>query len=40
MADLKEFGAWGDAKRAAWSADDINALLVQFISGDAREFEP
>lgn len=34
-----EFGAWDDGERAAWSADDINALLIQFISGDIREAE-
>jgi hypothetical protein len=34
-----EFGAWDDEERAAWNADDINALLIQFISGDIREAE-
>lgn len=31
------FGAWDAEERAAWSADDVNALLIQFISGDLRE---
>lgn len=34
-----EFGAWDAEERATWSADDINALLIQFISGDWRELE-
>jgi hypothetical protein len=33
------FGAWDDKERATWSADDCNALLIQFISGDLRELE-
>ncbi len=36
---FKSFGAWDDDERAAWDADDINALLIQFISGDLRELE-
>lgn len=35
-----EFGAWeDDEERAAWSPAEINALLIQFISGDLREAE-
>jgi hypothetical protein len=35
----KGFGAWDDKERATWIADDCNALLIQFISGDLRELE-
>lgn len=31
------FGAWDDEEIAAMSATDLNALLVQLISGDMRE---
>lgn len=32
-----EFGAWDDDDRAAWSPAEVNALLIQYISGDLRE---
>lgn len=32
-----EFGAWDDDERAAWSPAEVNALLIQYISGDMRE---
>jgi len=31
------FGAWNDEEIAAWSNAELNALLIQFISGDMRE---
>jgi hypothetical protein len=34
-----EFGAWDDEERAAWSASEINGLLIQYISGNIREIE-
>lgn len=36
---VREFGAWGRAEIEAWSLDECNALLIQFISGDLRELE-
>ncbi len=32
-----EFGAWDDSERAAWTAKEVAALLLQFIAGDWRE---
>lgn len=32
-----EFGAWDAKERAGWTPNEINALLVQYISGDIRE---
>lgn len=37
--DLRGFGAWEDEEIAAWSEDELTALLIQFISGDIREME-
>ncbi len=34
---VKGFGAWSEAEIAAWSDVELNALLIQFISGDIRE---
>jgi hypothetical protein len=34
---IKGFGAWEDEEIAAWSLDECNALLIQYISGDLRE---
>ncbi len=31
------FGAWDDAEIAAWSDTELNALCIQFVSGDIRE---
>lgn len=33
----KDFGAWDDAERAAWTARDANALFLQMVAGDTRE---
>lgn len=33
----KATGAWDEAERNAWSADQCNALFIQLISGDIRE---
>lgn len=30
-------GDWDDDECAAWSDDEVNALLIQYISGDLRE---
>jgi len=35
----KEFGAWDVAEIKAWSLEECNALLIQYISGDLRELE-
>lgn len=35
----KDTGAWDAEERAAWSADDCNALFIQMISGDMRVLE-
>lgn len=34
---FKSFGAWDDAEVASWSDVELNALLVQCISGDIRD---
>jgi hypothetical protein len=34
-----EFGAWEEEEIAAWSNAEIEALLIQLISGDIREME-
>lgn len=34
-----EFGAWDDEERAAWTRDEVRALVFQFIAGDIREAE-
>lgn len=34
-----EFGAWDKAERDAWTPTEVNALLVQYISGDLRELQ-
>lgn len=31
------FGAWDEGERTAWSAEDREALLLQFIAGDVRD---
>lgn len=36
-AYIRGFGAWDDEEIAAWSHEELNALLIQFISGDMRE---
>ena len=36
---VKGFGAWSDEEIAAWSDTELNALLMQFISGDIRSGE-
>jgi hypothetical protein len=37
--DVKGFGAWEEDEIAAWSDKELNALFLQFVSGDIREFE-
>jgi hypothetical protein len=34
---VKGYGAWSDDEIAAWSDVEINALFVQWVSGDIRE---
>lgn len=34
---FSEFGAWDSEEIASWSADELNALLLQMIAGDIRE---
>ena len=34
---IKDFGAWDDDEVAAWSDAEVNALFLQFVSGDIRE---
>lgn len=34
---VKESGGWNDAEIAAWSDNELNALCIQWISGDMRE---
>lgn len=34
---VKGFGAWSAEEIAAWSDVELNALLIQLISGDIRE---
>ena len=36
---VREFGAWDREEIAAWSLDECNALLIQYISGDLNELE-
>jgi uncharacterized protein (DUF2147 family) len=33
-----EFGAWDDDERAAWTDQEVNALLLQYAAGSLREF--
>jgi hypothetical protein len=35
----KEFGAWDETEIAAWSLDECNALLLQYIAGDLNTLE-
>lgn len=34
-----DFGAWSDEEITDWDTQTVNALLIQFISGDLRELE-
>ena len=36
---VREFGAWDHDEIEAWSLDECNALLIQYISGDLNELE-
>ena len=36
---VKAFGSWPKEEIDAWTEAELNALLIQFISGDARELE-
>jgi hypothetical protein len=34
---IADFGAWNEEEREAFTDQELNALLVQFVSGDIRE---
>lgn len=34
---VKQWGAWTDGEIAAWNDEQLNALCVQWVSGDMRE---
>ena len=34
---VKDFGAWDETETAAWTDAEVNALFIQFVSGDMRE---
>lgn len=36
---VKRFGAWEDEEIAAWSLNECNALLLQFIASEWREID-
>jgi hypothetical protein len=36
---LKGFGAWSTTEIGAWSDEELNGLICQFIAGDIREME-
>jgi hypothetical protein len=36
---FKGFGAWSKEEIAAWSDDELQALVCQYIAGDIREME-
>ena len=36
---IYEFGAWDRDEITAWSLEECNAILIQFIAGDLRELE-
>ena len=36
-AHVKGFGAWEEAEIAAWTDNELNALLLQYVAGDIRE---
>lgn len=36
---VKGFGAWTDDEIAAWDTTQLNALFIQFVSGDMRNNE-
>jgi hypothetical protein len=36
---IADFGAWNEEEREAFTDQELNALLVQFVSGDIREAE-
>lgn len=36
---MRGYGAWDDSEIDAWTNRECNALLIQMVSGDAREAE-
>lgn len=34
---FRDFGAWSDEERAAWSNEELDALVLQYAAGDLRE---
>lgn len=37
---VREFGAWSDDEIDQWSDQEVEALFLQFISGELQEIEP
>ena len=37
---VNDFGAWSAEEIAAWTDAEVNALFIQFVSGDIREAFP
>lgn len=35
----REFGAWDDEHIDGWSAQEVNALVIQYVAGNLREIE-
>lgn len=35
---IRSFGAWDTAEIEAWNDTELNALILQFITGDLREY--
>jgi hypothetical protein len=35
---FRDFGAWEDEEIDGWSAQETNALVLQFVAGDLREY--
>jgi len=35
---LKEFGAWEESEIEEWGLNETNALILQMVSGDLREY--
>jgi len=35
----REFGAWDDDEIAAWTSEEVDALVLQYAAGDLRELQ-
>ena len=38
-AHIRDFGAWDSEEITEWSDTELNALFIQLVSGDMREFK-